>query len=33
MENKMVQYAQNELLSVTDFTKRISSIIKNVKEV
>jgi PHD/YefM family antitoxin component YafN of YafNO toxin-antitoxin module len=31
MENKMVQYAQNELLSITDFTKGISSVIKNVK--
>lgn len=28
----MVQYAQNELLSITDFTKSISNVIKNVKE-
>jgi len=28
----MVQYAQNELLSITDFTKGISSVIKNVKD-
>ena len=27
----MVQYAQNELLSITDFTKSISSIVKNIK--
>jgi|GEM_PF-1319324 len=27
----MVQYAQNELLSITDFTKQISSIVKNIK--
>lgn len=27
----MVQYSQNELLSITDFTKGISGIIKNVK--
>ena len=28
----MVQYAQNELLSITDFTKRISTIVKGVKD-
>jgi len=27
----MVIYAQNELLSITDFTKNISSIIKDIK--
>jgi len=27
----MVQYAQNELLSITDFTKGISGIIKDIK--
>lgn len=32
MENTMVQYAQNELLSITDFTKRISTVIKGVKD-
>ena len=27
----MVQYAQNELLSITDFTQKIATIIKDVK--
>jgi PHD/YefM family antitoxin component YafN of YafNO toxin-antitoxin module len=28
----MVKYAQNELLSITDFTKQVSQIMKNIKE-
>lgn len=28
----MVKYAQNELLSITDFTKQIGSIVGNIKE-
>jgi len=28
----MVQYAQNELFSITEFTKKISNIVKGVKE-
>ena len=28
----MVQYAQSELFSITDFTKKISNIVKGVKE-
>ena len=28
----MVQYAQNELFSITDFTKKISNLVKNVKD-
>jgi len=28
----MVHYAQNELLSITDFTKRIATIVKGVKD-
>lgn len=28
----MVHYAQNELLSITDFTKRIANVVKGVKE-
>lgn len=28
----MVQYAQNELLSITDFAKKLGSIVKGVKE-
>jgi len=28
----MVRYAQNELFSITDFTKQIGSVIKNIKE-
>jgi len=27
----MVRYAENELFSITDFTKQISSILKNIK--
>lgn len=32
MENNMVHYAQNELLSITDFAKRIANVVKGVKE-
>ena len=28
----MVQYAQNELLSITEFTKKLAGIVKGVKE-
>jgi len=28
----MVKYAQNELFSITDFTKQIGSVIRNIKE-
>lgn len=28
----MVQYSQNELLSITDFAKKLASIVKDVKE-
>jgi PHD/YefM family antitoxin component YafN of YafNO toxin-antitoxin module len=28
----MVSYTQNELLSITDFTKQIGSIVKNIKD-
>lgn len=28
----MVHYAQNELLSITDFTKRIANVVKGVKD-
>ena len=28
----MVRYAQNELFSITDFTKQIGSVIKRIKE-
>lgn len=27
----MVKYSQNELFSITDFTKQLSSLLKNVK--
>lgn len=28
----MVQYAQNELLSITEFTKKLASMVKSIKE-
>ena len=28
----MVKYAQNELFSITDFTKQIGSVVNNIKE-
>jgi len=28
----MVKYAQNELFSITDFSKQLASVIKNIKE-
>jgi len=28
----MVRYAKNELFSITDFTKQIGSVIKDIKE-
>ncbi len=31
MENKMVQYSQNELFSITEFAKKLGSVVKDIK--